>query len=47
MVLYGYAFSYISKKYKTTENEAKKVGAGAWSGEFIFPWEWRKLKRNM
>ena len=46
MVLLGYAFSYMSKKYKTTENEAKKVRAGAWDGEFIFPWEWRKLKKK-
>jgi len=46
MVLYGNAFSYMSKKYKTVENEAKKVRAGAWAGEFIFPWEWRKLKKN-
>jgi len=46
MVLYGNAFSYMSKKYKTAENEAKKVSAGAWSGEFIFPWEWRKIKKK-
>ena len=46
MVLFGNAFSYMSKKYKNTENDAKKVKAGAWSGEFIFPWEWRKLKKN-
>ena len=46
MVLYGNAFSYMSKKYKTVENEAKKVNAGAWAGEFIFPWEWRKEKRK-
>ena len=46
MVLYGNAFSYMSKKYKTAENEAKKVSAGAWAGEFIFPWEWRKIKKN-
>ena len=46
MVLYGNAFSYMSKKYKTAENEAKKVSAGAWAGEFIFPWEWRKLKKK-
>ena len=46
MVLYGNAFSYMSKKYKTTENKAKKVRAGAWAGEFIFPWEWRKLKKK-
>ena len=44
MVLYGNAFSYMSKKYKTAENEAKKVNAGAWAGEFIFPCEWRKIK---
>jgi len=46
MVLYGNAFSYMSKKYKTAENEAKKIKAGAWNGEFVFPWEWRKLKRK-
>jgi endonuclease YncB( thermonuclease family) len=46
MVLYGNAFSYMSKKYKTAENEAKKIKAGAWNGEFVFPWKWRKLKRK-
>ena len=46
MVRDANAYSYMSKKYKTTENEAKKVKAGAWAGEFIFPWEWRKLKKN-
>ena len=45
MVLYGYAFSYMSKKYKDAENEAKKVKAGAWSGKFNYPWEWRKSNR--
>ena len=44
--IYGKAFSYMSKKYKTAENEAKKVSAGAWAGEFIFPWEWRKIKKK-
>ena len=46
MVLYGNAFSYMSKKYKTAENKAKKVNAGAWAGKFIFPWEWRKIKKK-
>ena len=46
MVVNGNAISYMSKKYKKTENDAKKVGAGAWAGEFIFPWEWRKLKKK-
>ena len=46
MVSLGYAFSYMSKKYKSAENDAMKVSAGAWSGKFIFPWEWRKLKKN-
>jgi endonuclease YncB( thermonuclease family) len=46
MVLYGYAFSYKSNKYKTTEKKAKKIRAGAWSGEFTYPWEWRKSKRK-
>ena len=46
MIAYGNAFSYMSKKYKNVEEDAKKVNAGAWSGEFMFPWEWRKLKKN-
>ena len=46
MILYGNAFSYMSKKYKNVENDAKKINAGAWAGKFIFPWEWRKLKKN-
>ena len=46
MVSLGYAFSYMSKKYKSAENDAMKVSEGAWSGKFIFPWEWRKLKKN-
>ena len=45
MVLYGYAFSYMSNKYKNSEKEAKKVKAGAWSGKFIYPWEWRKSNK--
>jgi len=36
----------MSEKYKVVENDAKKVGAGAWAAEFIFPWEWRKLKKE-
>ena len=46
MVSLGYAFNYMSKKYKSAENDAMKVSAGAWSGKFIFPWKWRKLKKN-
>ena len=46
MVLYGYAFSFMSKKYKDTEMSAKKFKSGAWSGKFIFPWEWRKKEKN-
>jgi len=46
MVLYGYAFSYMANKYKATEKEAKKIKAGAWSGKFTYPWEWRKSKRK-
>ena len=34
------------KNIKKAENEAKKIKAGAWNGKFIFPWEWRKLKKN-
>ena len=45
MVLLGHAFSFMSKKYKQAENEAKKVNAGAWGGNFDYPWEWRKKNR--
>ena len=46
MVSLGYAFNYMSKKYKSAENDAMKVSAGAWSGKFIYPWKWRKLEKN-
>ena len=46
MVLLGYAIAFMSKKYKDAQDEAKKVKAGAWQGEFISPKEWRKQKRK-
>ena len=42
MVLLGYAIAFMSKKYKNVQEEAKKVKAGAWQGEFTSPKEWRK-----
>jgi len=47
MVLSGYAFSYMSDKYKPTEKKAKKIKTGAWSGKFTYPWEWRKSKKKL
>ena len=46
MVINGNALSYMSKKYKKAENDAKKVNAGAWVGEFDPPSEWRKSKKK-
>ena len=46
MVINGNAISYMSKKYKKTENDAKKVNARTWAGEFKPPSEWRKLKKK-
>ena len=46
MVVNGNAISYMSKKYKKTDNDAKKVNARTWAGEFKLPSEWRKLKKN-
>ena len=46
MVINGNAISYMSKKYKKTENDAKKVNARTWAGEFKLPSEWRKLKKK-
>ena len=46
MVLSGYALSFMSKKYKDAQKEAKKSNAGAWSGGFIHPSKWRKLERE-
>ena len=47
MVKRGWALAYrqYSKDYINDEEEAKKKKIGLWSGEFIPPWEWRRLKR--
>ena len=47
MVKSGWALAYrkYSTDYVKDEEEAKKKKIGLWSGDFIPPWRWRKLKR--
>ena len=48
MVRNGYAVAYrrYSKDYIEDEEYAKKNKIGLWSGNFIHPEKWRKLKLN-
>ena len=39
------AYRKYSKDYVNDEEEAKEKKIGLWAGEFIPPWEWRRLKR--
>lgn len=47
MVQNGYALAYrkYSKRYISTEEEARKAGRGLWAGKFVAPWNWRKGER--
>jgi endonuclease YncB( thermonuclease family) len=46
MVRQGWALAYrrYSMDYVDAEGAAKEAGAGMWRGEFVPPWEWRRLK---
>ena len=48
MVKKGWALAYrkYSKKYVKDEDIAKANKAGIWSGKFIAPWTWRRLKNK-
>ena len=48
MVKKGWALAYrkYSKKYVKDEVIAKSNNAGMWSGDFIAPWKWRRLKNK-
>ena len=48
MVKKGWALAYrkYSKKYVKDEFFAKSNKAGMWSGDFIAPWKWRRLKNK-
>ena len=48
MVKRGWALAYrkYSKKYVTDEAIAKLNNAGMWSGKFIAPWKWRRMKNK-
>ena len=47
MVLEGHAIAYLrySDKYLKDQEEAMVKKKGMWSGEFIFPEEWRKKNK--
>ena len=47
MVLAGMALAYrkYSNDYISHEASAKVARRGLWSGQFIYPWEWRRGKR--
>ena len=48
MVKRGWALAYrkYSKKYVKDEAIAKLNDAGMWSGKFIAPWKWRRMKNK-
>ena len=48
MVKRGWALAYrkYSKKYIKDEAIAKLNNAGMWSGKFIAPWKWRRMKNK-
>ena len=48
MVKKGWALAYrkYSKKYVKDEAIAKLNNAGMWSGKFIAPWKWRRMKNK-
>ena len=48
MVKSGWALAYrkYSKKYVKDEAIAKLNDAGMWSGKFIAPWKWRRMKNK-
>ena len=48
MVKRGWALAYrkYSKKYVKDEAIAKFNNAGMWSGKFIAPWNWRRMKNK-
>jgi endonuclease YncB( thermonuclease family) len=48
LVREGFAFAYTkySKKFVEDENFAIKNKLGMWSMDFIFPWDFRKIKYN-
>ena len=46
LVRAGYAFAYrkYSKKFIKDEEYAMKKGIGMWSTDFLFPWDFRKVR---
>ena len=48
MVKRGWALAYrkYSKKYVKDEAIAKLNNAGMWSGKFMAPWKWRRMKNK-
>ena len=48
MVRHGWALAYrrYSTDYEDDEDDARAAKVGLWAGEFMPPWEWRKLNRR-
>jgi endonuclease YncB( thermonuclease family) len=48
LVRSGYAFAYrkYSKKFIPDEDYAKLNKKGVWSMKFVYPWDYRKSKKN-
>ncbi|MBT4052868.1 MAG: thermonuclease family protein [Bacteroidetes Order II. Incertae sedis bacterium] len=48
MVGNGWAVAYrrYSKDYIRDEDDARRGRKGMWRGEFVMPWEWRRIKRE-
>ncbi len=47
LVSHGWAVAYVrySNRYIADENAARAAHIGIWSGEFMMPWDWRRLDR--
>ncbi|NNU79223.1 thermonuclease family protein [Halovulum dunhuangense] len=41
---YGFAFTRYGDDYAADQIEAEKEGRGLWSGQFVYPWEFRAEK---
>jgi len=49
MVLKGQALDwpkYSKGKYDHAQDDAMKSSSGLWQGDFVVPWEWRKLPKQ-
>jgi endonuclease YncB( thermonuclease family) len=47
LVAWGLAVAYVhfSKRYLPDQAAAQTAHRGLWAGQFVMPWDWRKLQR--